>query len=1046
MSVKHSAFIDEIKTNDQIVPDSTDYINYWKKTFENNENKFEGILKDLSGIQVSTLSQLEHDEYSVDKVDALLSLTFSEFDSFQTYEFPPTIEEHLSKATFYGFFKKFMSYSFSKVHKSLNTYSFFEESQLLAPLEYMYKRLYELSHKTLILELNIQRVLENLKGETPEERYNHFCSYISTNEFFVYFKDTYPALYRTMLTTLIHWSNNIITLYYNLEQDKVQIQETFNIDTQTNKLITITLGLGDEHNDGKTVSLIEFLPNIKLIYKPRSIGVEAAFNDLTAWINNQVNDKAQLYSPKIIDKHSYGWVEYIDNIECQTEEQLKTFYFKMGSLLGVLYSLNAVDFHYENIIAMGEYPVPIDLESLFHHAKILEEKDGSAHNKALNLINRSVRSTGIIPFLAFNSDNPNYKGLDLSGLSDKNDQLYPLKVPSIESKNTDVMHVDAKYKYVKVNEFEKNKPIFKGEKVSYKDHVDVIIDGFKYIYEWILNNKQQYSNYISDKFKNTIVRMILRPTAVYGELLRKSKHPDFLQKGYNRDIYFHTLALEPENKPKEIIKSEKTDLLNDDIPYFYTTVSSNHLYHREQICIQNFFESSPLEAVIQKIDDLNIVDCSQQIRIMRMSFLAHSATFGANEQAIDPYRKVNIHANKSKEFLIEARHIGDYLIANAIEGNDQSDLCWISTVISASNEYKWDIYPVDLDLYNGLSGISLFFSYLYHLTGRNDYKLTAEKSIYPVINSLQRLPEQRMFNIGTFSGVSGSIYALNHINQLSHTKQYEQLILDSMKIVVSKLSQDKVFDIIDGTAGVIGVLIALYKDSGNKEYLKLLKQASEYLINAAYHHPGKEEHVSWKQRDDISWIGYSHGTAGIITALVAANQYINNPNILELADKVLSYENSFYDPKHKNWKLPSKDNHSVAWCHGAPGILLSRLMLKESNYENSILDQNIYAALDTTIDKSFGHNRSLCHGDFGNLDILLYAAKVLQDKTSYERANSIGIQLLEYSKTHNWKKGVSTGTESFGLMTGLSGIGVGLLQQSDYNSIPSILRLEEAKL
>ncbi|WP_153044616.1 DUF4135 domain-containing protein, partial [Bacillus cereus] len=88
---------------------------------------------------------------------------------------------------------------------------------------------------------------------------------------------TYSALYRTMLTTLIHWSNHITTLYYNLEQDKEQIQGTFNIDIQANKLITVTLGLGDEHNDGKTVSLLEFLPNMKLIYKPRSIGVEAAF-------------------------------------------------------------------------------------------------------------------------------------------------------------------------------------------------------------------------------------------------------------------------------------------------------------------------------------------------------------------------------------------------------------------------------------------------------------------------------------------------------------------------------------------------------------------------------------------------------------------------------------------------------------------------------------------------------------------------------------------------------------------------------------------------
>ena len=105
MPVKHSAFIDEIKINDNIVPDSTDYIHYWKRTFGNDENKFKKILKDISGIPLANLSKLDQDEYNVQEIDALLSLTFSEFDSFQTYEYSPTIEEKLSKLTFMDFSK-----------------------------------------------------------------------------------------------------------------------------------------------------------------------------------------------------------------------------------------------------------------------------------------------------------------------------------------------------------------------------------------------------------------------------------------------------------------------------------------------------------------------------------------------------------------------------------------------------------------------------------------------------------------------------------------------------------------------------------------------------------------------------------------------------------------------------------------------------------------------------------------------------------------------------------------------------------------------------
>ncbi|MBX4341401.1 DUF4135 domain-containing protein, partial [Mycobacterium tuberculosis] len=70
----------------------------------------------------------------------------------------------------------------------------------------------------------------------------------------------------------------------------------------------------------------------------------------------------------------YGWQEYIAYRECLTEEELKRFYYRQGGYIALLYFFRSSDFHFENIIASGEFPVLIDLETLFsNHLDLFKE-------------------------------------------------------------------------------------------------------------------------------------------------------------------------------------------------------------------------------------------------------------------------------------------------------------------------------------------------------------------------------------------------------------------------------------------------------------------------------------------------------------------------------------------------------------------------------------------------------------------------------------------------------------------------------------------------
>ena len=106
--------------------------------------------------------------------------------------------------------------------------------------------------------------------------------------------------------------------------------------------------------------------------------------------------------------------------------------------------------------------------------------------------------------------------------------------------------------------------------------------------------------------------------------------------------------------------------------------------------------------------------------------------------------------------------------------------------------------------------------------------------------------------------------------------------------------------------------------------------------------------------------------------------------------------------------------------------------------EDDGIRADIATALQTTLATGFGFNHSLCHGDLGNLELLLRSG----EPSWRDTANRLAGAILDSARQHGWRCGTPMEVESPGLMTGLAGIGYGLLRLAAPARVPSVLTLE----
>lgn len=219
--------------------------------------------------------------------------------------------------------------------------------------------------------------------------------------------------------------------------------------------------------------------------------------------------------------------------------------------------------------------------------------------------------------------------------------------------------------------------------------------------------------------------------------------------------------------------------------------------------------------------------------------------------------------------------------------------------------------------------------------------------------------------------------------------------------------------------------------------------------------------------------GMAHGAAGIGTALFELWRATSDSRFLYAAERAFAYEQSHFDQTAQNWPdfrnsdvsemLATADGriklaqmvsdrriHATyrprfmsAWCHGAPGIGLARLRAFELTGQPSYLEEARVAARCTIENLRIGKgNYSLCHGVFGNCELLLELSRHDGDEASretLERCVIEGLDLYERDDSR-WPSGVLDSAPDPSLMLGEAGVALFLLRVS-MASVPSVLLL-----
>lgn len=955
--------------------------------------------------------------------------------------FIPWLEKQEQKLVFDNFYLPLVKLGLVLLREREQNTEIFEESFTGILLE----RLSNVSMGILMFEMQLNKKDGNLKGDNEKEEYIFYNDKMLKDiEYLQKLFDIYPVWERVLFETINTLVENYDTLIKRLERDKEEIQQEWNLaEWQISK---IEVSGSDSHNKGKTVLLIELKNGAKIVYKPRSLKPEIAYQEFCSKISQKC--KYPTRSIKIIDKGEYGWEEFIKASSCKSQEELKRYYYRFGILIFINYILNANDLHVENVIAQGEHPVIIDAETILDNKRDYQQKN--ARMMLSEQIHESVLYSGLLPQYRFSRKG---KAVDMSAINGQEGEEYPILIPIIKNVGTSNMRYEYGHPITKANN---NLARLNGEFIEPRHFMSEISTGFKDAYNEVLNNRNSVLIHIG-KFANLKVRHLIQDTQRYSMILHTSVHPYFMQNGKDRSLFLASMYKnynEVQGNGK-VVRAEIEDMLHMDIPYFYLNTSDTSLFGSNGEKIEGYFKMDSMTHLREKILNMNIEERDVQERFIKITLTNLDEC--EKDMSLRKFQIVQ-EEDENKEILWNAvKKIAEQLQNTAVWGETKKDVNWlgISSVGQRGNT-TWSIQPLGNYLYDGIAGIAVFFRSLQKVSRGQEYKelcQAIENNLFEYTDEMLGRTDFTNESSGVFSGEAGIVYTYLILYRLTEEKKYMDYAQKHAKIMSKIILSDLDYDIIYGNAGAVLVMLQLYKLTKDNQYYDMACNAGEVLLKGQI--ISGEDKGGWKGAGtEKALSGFSHGTAGIVYALARLWEITGKQELLESIKLGLEFESRLYNEKAENWvdrrerteeELAKYSSFMTAWCHGAAGILLGRTKIYHAMPEEykKIIRRDIDIALNTVGKTGFNTNDCLCHGNLGNTEICMEYAKVFRDDMIRQKYQGIRGKIAEdiCKDSYDCGRAYLYGYKIPGLMTGIAGMGYSLLRDLD-NKLPCVLSVE----
>jgi type 2 lantibiotic biosynthesis protein LanM len=460
--------------------------------------------------------------------------------------------------------------------------------------------------------------LAPLVFQEPDALFRQFIAHMQTGGLLAFY-EKYPALARLLAVLTDLSTAATIEFLQRLETDIPQINHLWGI--ASGQVVSLRDKISDPHRGGRRALDLVFASGLHLVYKPRDMGMEAAYNDLLAWLNDH-GSPVTLRPLRVLDLGTHGWVEFATYDACADQAAVTRYYQRAGALTCLVYCLRGSDCHMENIVAAGEYPILVDCETLIEPwPRALDA--GVDRNRRQVMVSRLMRDSVLMGGLLPNpTDSIAMEGLgDIWGLGSGDS---PAAVPRQHwiHINTDRMMIVSRAGRPASWH---NIPHVGGARVYVGAYLEPLIAGFQAMYRFLVAQQQTL---LSDDgplaaFRGRFVRFMFRATRIYTRLYEDASGAAALRDGLCQSLPVDQLAqaflCAGEARPASwaLLAFERRALLRGDVPYFGGRTDDTSLLLEDGTSIAGYFAEPSYQAVLKKLSQLNEADLAFQIELIR---------------------------------------------------------------------------------------------------------------------------------------------------------------------------------------------------------------------------------------------------------------------------------------------------------------------------------------------------------------------------------------------------------------------------------------------
>ena len=777
-------------------------------------------------------------------------------------------------------------------------------------------------------------------GGPVHEAYDAFIADLLRSGYALLLAD-YPVLGRLLAVLCSLWLEASEEMLRRLAASRKELALVFGIAGE-GRLTAIQLGLSDPHRGGRAVAILSFGDGDaarRVVYKPKDMQVDGTYQSYLQALND-TSDLEPLRTLRVINRDGYGFMEWVEHRPCTSEQELARFYTNAGRTMAVLHLLGCTDCHYENLIACGDQLILIDTETLLEaDPRDLISDDGDdpdAISALQTSMQGSVLRSGLLPqWLMFGAGRKLAYDVSALGIQPPPPER---AMPGWLGLNSDGMMAG---RLTRPCELPTSLPVGLGSPQRLTDFVDELCSGFAAQLQEAIRLKPLLQHAL-DGFRGQPRRLVARATRLYFTIQRQMLEPAAL-----RNAVVHGLKLEQlsrsfvlaSEKPISwlMLKAELLQMERLDIPFFEHPIDGEQLPLPEGLApIQEFMKASGLTAACRRLLTLDQVEIDFQLKLIRGAIAARHLKTSTHAVAAAAVETASATGDSNdvvvpEAYCQEAFRLGQELWDDAIS-DTKGRPEWLGIDLGADGE-SFHFGLIGNSLYSGGSGIALLFARLalasagetaelWRKRAWSCFESLAELAGRNSNDQLFRLMRDQPFGI---AGSGGILLALQLLQRsgLQDASSLAELLIDQLRS--ERLLADEGVDVIGGVCGLIGPLLL----AGTPKAQELAIICGDRLLSLQLANGGWPAGLPSSGKPPLT--GFSHGAAGMAAALARLSQVSGEERFAKGARQAVGYERSVFDGERGNWpdfRTSSEPSEfMLSWCHGAPGILLSRWIL-----------------------------------------------------------------------------------------------------------------------